>query len=57
MYFFSTKYNYYILCLAHVDPAPFVLTTRTGEFIVATQTNKLCIYSTTKNGTQVICLI
>ncbi|UJR33618.1 hypothetical protein I4U23_021053 [Adineta vaga] len=37
---------------SHVDPAPFVLTTRSGEVIVATQTNKLCIYSNMKGGAQ-----
>lgn len=41
------------LFTAHADPAPFVLTTRSGEFVVATQTNKLCIYSNMKGGTQV----
>ena len=39
--------------VAHIDPAPFVLTTRNGEFIVATHTNKLCIYSNMKGVTQV----
>ncbi|CAF1331576.1 unnamed protein product [Adineta ricciae] len=41
----------------HVDPAPFVLTTRSGEVIVATQTNKLCIYSNMKGGAQMDCQI
>ncbi|CAF0761079.1 unnamed protein product [Rotaria sordida] len=39
----------------HTDPAPFVLTTRSGEFIVATQTNKLCIYSNMKGVAQMDC--
>jgi hypothetical protein len=42
-----------LISQAHIDPAPFVLTTRSGEFIVATQTNKLCIYSNMKGVAQV----
>ncbi|CAF3336683.1 unnamed protein product [Rotaria sp. Silwood1] len=43
------------LLKSHTDPAPFVLTTRSGEFIVATQTNKLCIYSNMKGVAQMDC--
>ncbi|CAF3326369.1 unnamed protein product [Rotaria socialis] len=43
------------LLKSHMDPAPFILSTRSGEFIVATQTNKLCIYSNMKGGTQMDC--
>ncbi|CAF2710363.1 unnamed protein product [Rotaria sp. Silwood2] len=43
------------LLKSHTDPAPFVLTTRNGEFIVATQTNKLCIYSNMKGVAQMDC--
>ncbi|CAF0725914.1 unnamed protein product [Adineta steineri] len=43
------------LLKSHTDPAPFVLTTRSGEVIVATQTNKLCIYSNIKGGAQMDC--